>query len=93
MGQPCRLAAGFIYRNKVLRRSRVPSRRCRPLPDLHRRVSAANPAGFGHPLRRGDGDLVQLRVFVEGEPSAQIDDAVGAKIDRAFAGSAGWKGS
>ena len=31
------------------------------------------------------GTSVQLRAYVEGEPSAQIDDAVGAKLERAFA--------
>ena len=57
-----------------------------PAPTSTGEVSAANPAGF-FVTRSGVamGTLVQLRVFVEGEPSAQIDDAVGAKIDRAFA--------
>ncbi len=57
-----------------------------PAPTSTGEVSAASPAGF-YVTRSGVamGTLVQLRVFVEGEPSAQIDDAVGAKIDRAFA--------
>jgi thiamine biosynthesis lipoprotein len=50
-------------------------------------VGAASAANGFYVSRSGVamGTFVQLRVFVDGEPSAQIDDAVGAKIDRAFA--------
>jgi thiamine biosynthesis lipoprotein len=46
----------------------------------------ASPAGF-YVTRSGIamGTAVQMRVWIEGEPAAEIDDAVGAKIDRAFA--------
>ncbi len=50
--------------------------------------AAGAPAAAGFYVTRSGvamGTLVQLRIFVEGEPSAEIDDAVGAKIDRAFA--------
>lgn len=51
-------------------------------------AAASAPAAAGFYVTRSGvamGTLVQLRVFIEGEPSAEIDDAVGAKIDRAFA--------
>lgn len=59
-----------------------------PAPSAAEPGAAAAPAATGFYVTRSGvamGTLVQLRVFVEGEPSAEIDDAVGAKIDRAFA--------
>jgi thiamine biosynthesis lipoprotein len=49
-------------------------------------VPAPAPVGF-YVTRSGVGmgTTIQMRVWIEGEPSAQIDDAVGAKIERAFA--------
>ena len=51
-------------------------------------AAASAPAAAGFYVTRSGvamGTLVQLRVFIEGEPSTEIDDAVGAKIDRACA--------